>query len=185
MKPGSEQIAELNLDAKLQRQWRYRPIYDKWRPVDMWQGKASQTYQTLAEKRDEQARNAAAAREGYTAERRERAAARYHVGLEAKGAGECLTRKKFREGDLVLVLHNRAGRKSKRFYSGHWRRQVFQVTNDPTGQGVGNRLFLESARADLPIRFKLPVNSRKCKKVDDRVGHHLVFPTVLNGRTGC
>ncbi|MCS5675293.1 MAG: hypothetical protein NZ605_09850, partial [Acidimicrobiales bacterium] len=185
MKPGSEQIAELNLDAKLQRQWRYRPIYDKWRPVDMWQGKASQTYQTLAERRDEQARNAAAAREGYTAERRERAAARYHVGLEAKGAGECWTRKKFREGDLVLVLHNRAGRKSKRFYSGHWRRQVFQVTNDPTGQGVGNRLFLESARADLPIRFKLPVNSRKCKKVDDRMGRHLVFPTVLNGRTGC
>ena len=141
----------------------------------MWHGTIGQPQGlTRAERTDAAERSGAALREAYALLRQERATNRYLSELGRHGTPEP---EEVAEGDHVVVLHGHAARRSKRYYSSHYRRQIFRIINVPHPEGgPSNRVFISSAYGDQHWRGKQPLSLKKVRRVPASLAPQLTFP---------
>jgi hypothetical protein len=162
------------IDGELQFLWRQRPMYGKFIPHECYFGKEPRFECSLQEAQDYRRRTQLALNAEMAAVRHARAEARKLKFLETHGIKENV----IEDGDLVLYTHLNARRKSKRSFLGNYRKQIFKVVaTSKIQKSRPDRVFLEAASGDKGILFKLPVNSKKLKKVNECYKPWLVYPS--------
>jgi len=87
-----------------------------------------------------------------------------------------LSQQALADGDLVVLAHLSAKRKSKKSFLSNYRYQIFKVhRNVHERDSKYNRVFLTGAIGDSSIRFKQPINVKKLKKIPARFGKYVTF----------
>ena len=160
------------LILQLQNEWRNKPIYGKYRPADLWFGLRPQYVASSIEEGDHQTRTSRQLIQEFSALRKAHSEKRERERLGTWG----LKFTNYRVGDLVLVAHARAHRRSKALCTGNFRFQIFRIIGADGGFGNGqSRFFLQHANGDPKRRFKQPVNGRKLDVLPQEYHKYLTF----------
>jgi hypothetical protein len=84
-------------------------------------------------------------------------------------------------GDLIVLAHLSAKRKSKQSHLSNYRCQIFRVErNRSERDSKFNRVFLTPAIGDRPILFKQPVNVKKLRKLPNSFREYLIFDPEMD-----
>ena len=148
---------------RMQTTWRNRPIHAKFRvtPGDMYYGRTVTGTKDILEAHYERVSERLARCSRFA--RLRRATSEQGRLIAARKPGLVTREREPKPGDCVLLLYMKENRRSKRDYTGNYRKQVFLVT-----ARKGLRAFLRSAAGDQRPKFAQPVSIRKLRVVSPR-----------------
>ena len=163
-----EEVAE-----KIERRWNWRRAYGKFAPFECYFGRSPPFHDCdLETANDYRNQSRLQLVSELTALRQARSNESHRKQLSKYG----LVDNKYNPGDLVVIAHLSAKRKSKQSCLGNYRCQIFRVErNQHERNSKYNRVYLTPAIGDRPILFKQPVNTKKLRPVPNTFLPYLTF----------
>ena len=153
--------------------WNHRPIFGKFTPFECYYGLPPPFKDCdLDTANDYRNQSRLQLISELTALRQARSSESHQKHLKKHGLVETV----FSAGELAVLAHLSAKRKSKQSYLSNYRFQIFRVErNRSERDSKYNRVYLTPAIGDRSILFKQPVNIKKLRKVPDIYGDYLEF----------
>ena len=153
--------------------WNHRKAYQKYKPYDCYYGLPIPfekiDLQTANEYRNQTRRQLVA---DLTALRQAKSEESHRRHMKKHG----LIEENYQQGELAILAHLSAKRKSKQSFLSNYRCQIFRIgRNKDERTSLKNRAYLIAAVGDRPIQFKQPVNIKKLRKIPAHYGKYLDF----------